>query len=181
MTKILFTFLLIVGSINPASTGKGAFLEKAPPCIINTESLVGEEAVRYVFDRSEFSGITDFVVAQAKFESYNFRSGLYIKNHNFVGMGVSYKRPQNRIGINRQGERGRPTAIYASDYDCAMDLLSWYRLHGSHFCEVDSPELFVSKLKIKNYFGAPEKVYLKGVKRWLSEQEAKAYWIDDIS
>jgi hypothetical protein len=153
------------------------------PCeyIFDPTTLVGEAAIRYVFENSEFKNQTEFIVAQCKFESYNFRSNLYMRDRNFVGMGIAYSRNQIRIGINKNGEHGRPTAIYQSDYDCAIDLLDWYRYHGEYFLDACNPTQFVTKLKEKRYFGVRTSHYLNGVNRWMQDKEAKAEWLDEIS
>jgi hypothetical protein len=142
------------------------------------EDLQGEQVIRYVFSNSEFAHLTDLVVAQCKFESYGFASSLYKSTRNFSGMGIAYKRNQLRSGINPKGEYGRPTAIYRSDYQAALDLLDWYTFHGTYFCgEVTSNE-FVRKLKRKRYFGIYYSRYLGGVNRYLEDKEDLAPWLE---
>jgi hypothetical protein len=183
MLKTVLSIMLTIWMLSPDATTGATLLEREVPCVevFDPQDLIGEDAVRYVFNNSEFVAQTEFIVAQCKFESYNFQSNLYLKDHNFVGMGVAYKRPQNRIGTNRKGEHGRPTAVYATDYDCALDLLSWYQHHGNYFCESYTPDEFVTKLKEKRYFGAKHSIYLNGVKRWMDDKPDKAYWLDEIS
>jgi hypothetical protein len=143
---------------------------------IDPTSLRGVEAVVYVFKDTEYRHLLRYIVAQCQFESYGFSSRLYQKDRNFTGMGVAYKREQPRSGINKSGEHGRPTAIFASDYDCAMDLLAWYRQHEEFKKPMTLPE-YTMELRKKAYFMCSVDHYQRGIERWMAGEKELAEWL----
>lgn len=104
------------------------------------------------------------IISQAAFETGNFTSNIFNKNHNLFGM----KLPKVR-NTTATGERFGH-AIFDSDYDSIKD----YRLYWLNFSypeQFASLREFIERLKSKGYFEADLEHYIKGV-----EYYNKLYW-----
>jgi uncharacterized FlgJ-related protein len=97
------------------------------------------------------------IIAQAKHESADFSSLVFMKTNNPFGMGHPYKRKTTSIGRSPSG--------YAKYKDLQSATLDYvYYLEAFHYplniCESGE---YVKMLKAKHYFEAEEKAYLKCV------------------
>ena len=73
--------------------------EEAPPVIISEKSQLSDEILSYILDlRIENAYL---VYAQARLESGNFTSDIFMENNNLFGMKVAERRPTTAIGVNR--------------------------------------------------------------------------------
>lgn len=87
-------------------------IKKLPPDP-EKKSQLSDEILAYILDlRIENSYI---VYAQARLESGNFTSDIFIENNNLFGMKVAERRPTTAIGVNRGH------AVYKSWQESVLD------------------------------------------------------------
>lgn len=114
------------------------------------------------------------VLAQFKHESSNFKSNVYKKNNNPMGMKVPYKRKSPFIagaGTKPPSNEGAtPYARFRNIQDATRDLFHWLRYRNIDFTKIDNVEDYSEKLRQKSYMGntqAAKKIYIAGLSRWL--------------
>lgn len=103
-----------------------------------------------------------FITAQAAHETYGFISRIYQENNNCFGMKLALIRKTTATG-EKYGH-----ATYDNLEQCIKD----YKIYYKNFKYLDvypSIAAFVAALKRNKYFEAPELIYLRGCKFWLSE------------
>jgi flagellum-specific peptidoglycan hydrolase FlgJ len=123
--------------------------------IINNIGLqVYELLIEYGFNFKQ----AQYITAQAAHETGNFSSKIFLENKNLFG----YKYIGQK---NAKGEKNGH-ANYESIEHSIQDYKVYYtaRKYPSLFSSVVE---FVKTLKRNNYFEAPEKEYLKGIKHFL--------------
>jgi len=124
---------------------------------------------RQVIAQSEYGNYADFVIAQAKHESANFTSKVYLANNNPFGMKV----PSVRGFLGTQGTpapagegKNMFYARYENDTVAFKDFLKWLR--AVRFpVDLDTVEDYAKALKDKKYYGDTVANYTKALKKWL--------------
>lgn len=126
---------------------------------------------RNIIEQSEYSKYADFVIAQARHESADFKSKVYRENNNPFGM----KLPSVRPTLAKQGtpapksEGGGFYARYDNDTEAFRDFLKWLR-YTKFPTDLTTVEQYVKAMKDRKYFGATEASYLKAMKAWLARK-----------
>ena len=88
-------------------------IQEKPPADHEKKSQLSDEILSYILDlRIEYAYI---VYAQARLESGNFTSDIFIENNNLFGMKVAERRPTTAIGVNRKH------AVYKSWRESVLD------------------------------------------------------------
>jgi hypothetical protein len=100
--------------------------------------------------------LNDFILAQWKFETGNYKSSLFNRANNATGMRIASKRKQVRTGETNG------YAVYKDLHQCAEDLGLWFDY--VNFPQAKSLREYVEALKQKGYFTAPLEKYYNGVK-----------------
>lgn len=116
---------------------------------------------------SKYRALLPYMVAQAKHETGNFTSSLYLLHSNMYGMkNGSIISAWEKIGP--KAPDGGTYASYASDFDSVKDLLQWFV--WKKFPEsVANVEQYASELKARGYFGDSLTNYTNGLKFWLNK------------
>ena len=130
-----------------------------------------EQEIRVALKGTKWEPISDFIVAQAKHESANFKSSLYLKNKNPFGMG----RPSRRATTDNRKvntvTEGNVMASYDSVRDATKDLILWLEQFRSNPIDLDkikSPYRYAQALKSRNYYTDSLSNYYNGLKGWLA-------------
>lgn len=114
---------------------------------------------------SKYRALLPFILAQAKHETGNFKSGVYKANNNLFGMKHPYKRPS-------VGERGTLAPDgghyqkYSGDSESVNDLLLWME-YTKFPTTVKDAEQYALELKGRSYYGDTIENYTKGLKFWM--------------
>lgn len=122
-----------------------------------------------LLSRGVDSTMAKIIVAIAKHESAGFNSKLYQTSYNLFGMTYPPKRPTTAVGHIQFLDNGnvRRFCKFNSTSSSAADMVLYLK-HRGYPLNIKSPEEMVRLMKSKRYFEAPEKLYLKAVKRHLS-------------
>jgi uncharacterized FlgJ-related protein len=103
----------------------------------------------------------DIVFAQAKLESGNFNSAIFLENHNMFGMREAKLRANLAKGTNRGH------AFYDSWEDSVLDYALYY---STYLCRIDTKEEYFDYLQ-QSY--AEDPTYVKRLKTILSKEKNK--------
>ena len=120
---------------------------------------------KFVVLLSKYRALLPCIVAQAKHETGNFTSNVYLKDNNMFGM----KLPEKRPTVATQGMKspeGNYYAHYTSDAESLRDLFLWMD-YVSFPVTVSGPDEYASRLKDKSYYGASLASYQSALKNWL--------------
>lgn len=98
------------------------------------------------------------ILAQAKHETWDFTSKIFIENNNVFGLKQAKKRKTTCTGTNR----GHGT--YASIEDCVLDYIYYMENRKIPFHEI-SARKYVNLLKKKGYFEDNLERYYNSVKK----------------
>jgi uncharacterized FlgJ-related protein len=123
---------------------------------------------RDIIAHSEYSNLTDYVIAQAKHETANFTSKVYQLNNNAFGM----KNGSFLIEGESKGTtspEGNTYAKYVNDTVSFKDMLRWLRWSKMPL-KVESVEQYAKELKARKYYGDTVANYTKGLKKWLVKE-----------
>ena len=147
-----------------------------------------------IYNLAKTNGFTDqaarLVVAQARLESFNYTSNVFINLNNIFGMKyLGTRQPLATRGtLAPFKERSAPCKInvqncinidfyakYANHLDSAKDLIT--RLYAitrngvtpEMLKNADTPEKFANLLKRRNYYGVTESQYSAGLKARLKK------------
>jgi hypothetical protein len=112
---------------------------------------------------SKYRNLLPYIVAQAKLESNNFRSKVYLTDHNMFGMKVG---SSGKPGLlSPEGDHYRH---YENDAESVIALLEW--LDRNNFpTTVSSSDEYASELKNRRYFTAGLASYQANLKFWLDK------------
>lgn len=134
--------------------------------VSHLEHVIYRELIKEGVD----SSMARIVVAIAKHESNGFNSGLFRNTNNLFGMTYPPRRPTMAIGNKVFLDNGnvRRFCAFESVTAATQDMVMYLR-HWKYPLDVRSPEEMVRIMKSKRYFEANEGVYLKAVKRHLSQ------------
>jgi len=121
----------------------------------------GELAIKQVFSKSAYSELSPFIIAQAKHESNNFKSPLYLRSNNMFGMTNASER--NQLGKEVANDQYRH---YKSDVESAKDLLLYFEYFNF---PQKTPNLvgYVNQLKDNGYFTSSYDNYYNGLARYV--------------
>lgn len=110
------------------------------------------------------------IVAVGKHESANFKSKLFLTNKNVFGMTYPPKRKTTAIGYSVFSDRGnkRKFCKFKTTTSSTTDFVYYLQAREYPF-DVQTPEELVKIMKKKGYFEAAEIVYLRAVKKHLTE------------
>lgn len=126
----------------------GILLHK--PILIN---LIARKVKRLV-NNSKYKDLTKYIIAQAKVETGDFSSRLFVVHNNLFGMKNASKRFQ--LGEPVQGSDFR---YYANEKESIEDFLL-YLDYVKFPIEVNSLADYVTELKARSYFEEPVNEYL---------------------
>jgi hypothetical protein len=136
-----------------------AMMTKAAP---NKKSLNSD-----VFKGTEYEPYTWWIISQARHETANFTSNVYLANNNPMGMKV----PSVRKFLGTTGTKapdGGYYAKYINDTQGFQDFLVWLRARKFP-TGLQTVEQYVQAMKDKGYFGDSTDNYLRGVKFWMAK------------
>ena len=105
-----------------------------------------------------------------------WNSPVYLRLNNGFGMIQPRRRATLSTGPGSAqpgSEGGAPYATYRNIEDSAKDLVLWLNYNRVKWDTINSPDQYISYIKQKGYFGAPESSYLKGVKAWIKKLNLK--------
>jgi hypothetical protein len=123
-----------------------------------------KKAIEEAFQGSKYSKLVPYILAQAKHETGNFTSFIYLRTNNMFGMGIPGSRNSLRSGkfISRDG---REYSKFKSVLDSAKDFRLY--LENQNFPVPLTEAGYVWELKNRGYFEDSYNNYLKGVRSWL--------------
>lgn len=127
---------------------------------------------KFIVLLSKYRALLPFIEAQAKLETGNFTSKVYLKDNNMFGMKLPVKRPTVATkGLPSPGSEangGAPNyyAHYLSDADSLRDLFLWMDYVNFPTTVKDSNQYAV-ELKNRSYYGADLVSYQKNLDYWL--------------
>lgn len=118
-----------------------------------------------VITDSEYGAYLPWIVAQARHETNDYKSNLYVKYNSLFGMKVPSRRPfDGEIGpVAPDGGR---YAMYKTKAQAAKDYLNLLR-YNRFPINLANVETFVQRLKNDGYFTDTYNNYLNGLKRFL--------------
>lgn len=125
-------------------------------------SPMKNEAISNALKGSGYEELEPYIQAQAKHETGNFTSRIYLQNHNLFGMRFPSSRDTTAID-NRDNY-----AYYNNDEDSVKDLVKWLEYTGVD--KNPAPKTltaYVAALKRRGYFEDSIKNYMNGLKSWL--------------
>lgn len=99
-----------------------------------------------------YSGLYLYMMAQAWFESGDWKSDVYKENKNPFGMRFPQLRPTTAIGENRG------YAVYRNEFQAVRDLCKWLKYHNAPK-SFPSPGHYTEYLKSKNYYEGDPMIY----------------------
>lgn len=110
------------------------------------------------------------IVAIGKHESANFKSKLFLENKNVFGMTYPPQRKTTAVGFKVFSDRGnkRKFCKFKTTTSSTTDFIYYLQARDIPF-DVQTPDELVKLLKKKRYFEANETVYLRAVKKHLTE------------
>lgn len=121
---------------------------------------------RSVILLSKYRALMPYIVAQAKHESNNFRSNVYLKNHNMFGMKFIDGRRGQIATKGLLSPEGDHYAHFANDSAGIIDLLKLFDAKKFPLSVKDGSE-YSSELKKRGYYGASLESYTSRLNYWL--------------
>jgi flagellum-specific peptidoglycan hydrolase FlgJ len=126
-----------------------------------------------VYDTAVGAGVppvnAQILVDQARHESEDFTSHVFLANNNAFGLKVPSVRKSPYIlkaGTAAPSNEGStPYAAYASLQDCVMDLLNWLEYNHVNWNEVADTDSYAAWIKSKGYYGDTESNYAAALNR----------------
>jgi len=122
--------------------------------------------VRAIILFSKYRALMPFILAQAKLESANFTSKVYLTDHNYFGMKFINGRRGQVASQGLKSPEGDYYAHYLTDSASVLDLLKWFEYKNFPVSVSDARE-YATELKNRNYFGAPLESYIKILETYL--------------
>jgi len=119
---------------------------------------------------SKYRALYPYIIAQAKLETDNFTSPVFLKNKNYFGMKMPERRPTIAIsgGSKAPANEGKtPYAKYLTESDSVTDLLMWFE-YTKFPTSVETVNDYARELKKRGYYGSTEISYVKNLKFWLT-------------
>jgi len=114
-----------------------------------------------VITQSRWSSLTLYVTAQARHETFDYKSELSVAFNNLFGMKNAFIRPQLGVSIPKSDFRK-----FSSHEESVRDFLLY--LEFVDFPEtVRDVEEYVYELKKRSYFEEPYTTYLGGISRYV--------------
>lgn len=136
--------------------------------MIDTTTVEGK-MIKILSDSGYSVRMQQIILAQAKFESGNFKNSLTRKHNNVFGM-LHSKRDPYSVGNWGFAEGRTGYAVYNSINESVYARMWYSRQKG--YPKDASVEDYVHHMKQKKYFEATEKEYLKGLKKLINQDSA---------
>lgn len=134
-----------------------------PPIMLPEIVITAKPYEQIIYEGLTEKGVSHelalIIVAQAKHESGNFKSNVFLENNNPFGMKCAKKRQTTCTGTNRYH------ATYDTIEDSITDYIYYMENMGIPFHET-SAKKYVFLLKSKNYFEADVVKYYIAVKKF---------------
>lgn len=128
-----------------------------------------DQILREVFISNGISPeMTEILIAQAKHESANFTSNLFVNTNNAFGMMHPYKRPTTSLGPFGRAEGRNGYAKYRCIEESAEDIMLY--LKARNIPDYKLPRQYIKHLKKKHYFEDSYYKYAKSVERCLNRE-----------
>jgi len=110
--------------------------------------------------------LSQLILAQAKHETNNFTSPVFLNQNNAFGMKEAFKR-KDQPGRSEEGKTFRTYDSVTDSVKDLIDLYEWNNLDPTIKTSYD----FSTALKKVNYYGNSNTVqqYSNGIARWLNE------------
>jgi hypothetical protein len=123
-----------------------------------------EKAIKKAFSGSKYESLIPFIQAQAKHETGNFTSSIFVNSKNMFGMGVPEKRNSLRSGVFVAKD-----GVQYSKFDSVLDSAKDFRLYleNQNFPIPKTEQAYVWELKRRGYFTDSYLNYLLGLQRFL--------------
>jgi|WetSurMetagenome_2_1015567.scaffolds.fasta_scaffold289973_3 uncharacterized FlgJ-related protein len=128
-----------------------------------TDKRVYNAAIAFGFERE----CANLVVAQARHETGNYTSKVYIQNKNCFGMRPAHKRTTTRI----QTEKETDYAVYETIENSVHDLAYWFSYNGLPK-DYRTVEDYAEAIRSKGYFEASLNEYENGMNAALKKLQA---------
>lgn len=132
------------------------------PDVLLVEVLLSGSSARCI---EPVDSVTAYIIlAQARWETGDFKSKLFREHNNCFGMMHPSRRNTTSLGPLARAEGRRGYASYRSVQDSGLDMLLWLQ-----YAEIDSipnPRHYVLQLKKKRFFTDKLKHYSRGVQHY---------------
>lgn len=122
--------------------------------------------VRVIILFSKYRALMPYILAQAKFESANFTSKVYLTDHNYFGMKFIDGRRGQVATQGLKSSEGDYYAHYLTDSASVVDLLKWFE-YTNFPVLVSSANEYATELKNRNYYGGNLLSYIGGISKYL--------------
>lgn len=117
---------------------------------------------RFKIWASKHRALLPYIVAQAKLETNNFRSNVYMTDNNMFGMKVGSSGTPGLM--SPEGDRYEH---YEHDTASLMDMLGW--LERKNFpLSVSSADEYAIEMQKREFFTAGLSSYQENLKKWLA-------------
>lgn len=121
---------------------------------LRKKSKFGPLGIVYVL-LSPYRRLLRYIIAQAKVESADFTSNVYMTDNNMFGMKVN-SRPLETPGL--QSPEGNRYAHYERDFDSIRDFVAWLS-QTSFPTQVSGVEQYSIEMKQRGFYGPSAVVY----------------------
>lgn len=156
------TILLVLLSITSFGYSEPERVTYLPEIVITARPY--DQIMREVFISNDISpAMAEILIAQARHETGNFTSNLFVKSNNAFGMRHPSKRPTTSLGPFARAEGRGGYAHYESLEDSAMDMVLYLRARNIPNYSQVRP--YIRHIKKKNYFEDSYYRYAKAVER----------------
>ena len=130
---------------------------------INGINLMGRLIILF----SKFRALFPYIIAQAKLESGNFKSKVYLIDHNYFGIKFINSPLQKNATKGLLSPEGNHYAHFNSDVDSLVDLLRIFEVKKMPVFVRDGNE-YAQRLQERGYFTAGLEQYQKNINYWLN-------------
>lgn len=135
--------------------------------IILSLTKLGQMAmVRAIILFSKYRLLMPYILAQAKLETDNFTSKVYMADHNYFGMKFIDGRRGQVATQGLKSPEGDYYARYLTDSASVLDLLKWFEYVGFPVA-VSSANEYAVELKKRSYFGGALENYIVILNKYL--------------
>lgn len=130
--------------------------------------VAGGMVIRPIVLFSKYFRLMPYVLAQAKLETNNFKSRVYLTDHNYFGMKWTEGRRGQVATRGLLSPEGNHYARYATDSASVLDLLKWFEARKFPVSVNDAGE-YARELKARGYFTSDLAGYERNLKFWLNK------------
>lgn len=122
--------------------------------------------VRGIILFSKYRALMPYILAQAKLETANFTSNVYLTDHNYFGIKYINGRRDQVATQGLKSSEGDHYAHFLTDSASVVDLLKIFEAKKFPV-SVSSAAEYATELKNRNYFGGPLESYISILNKFL--------------